>query len=216
MPFREKAYISDFFSLDSFKNFVLSASINEDLIKKYWTKLNSFGVKPFVVTPLGYATAIKFIEKNEDLKTFAFLHINDFEYTLVLVHNRQPCKVRFFDASLFVTTKKIAIAIKQTIIGFKQRTDKDLELKFDLLVILNETMQQDLSSGFSLKDLDNESKDKTYFLAVDEFEENLGENQKVKIIKSKPLLEDMSPDKNIKYLFNFCKGKYSTNSFKAI
>ena len=192
LPLINEAYISDFHLLDIKKelNFILSASIVESQVNKYFLKLGNFGIKPLVVTPGGYAAAINFIGENNSVSTFAFLHIADSEITLVLIINRKPFTVRTFSTSLY-SPENFAICIKQTIIGFNQRTGTDTV--FDIFVNF---------------DGNNSEAERIYNSLEIKHKPGI-----ISKINSSTLLIGISPDKKIKHLFNFCQGQYGTNSF---
>jgi general secretion pathway protein L len=192
LPVNNEEYISDFHMLDNGKesNPILSASIAEVQVKKYFLKLGSFGIKPLIITPGGYAAAISFLRENKNISTFVFLYVADAEITLVLVNNRQPCMVRSFASSLY-SSEDLAKCIKQTIMGFNQRTGTDIS--FDIFVgsdgdnpgaelIFNDLKRKKLSQVRSK-------------------------------INSNTLLSGISPGKTVKFLFNFCQGDYGSSSF---
>lgn len=189
LPAVDKDYVSDFhmdfFGESGESNMVLTASISESVIEKYFLKLEGFKIKPLIITHCGYAAAIGFLKKQKNASTFAFLHINDGENTLVLVNNKKPCAVRTLPVSNS-SPEQLALFVKQTIMAFNQKIMADLV--FDVFVS---------SDGY-------DSKTEAVFSALGKTSE---------IIPSNPLLLNISPDKPGKYLLNFCKGKYGTDSF---
>ncbi|MCD4736128.1 MAG: hypothetical protein K8R53_08805 [Bacteroidales bacterium] len=206
LPVVNETYISDFHMLDTSggSNLILSASIVESQVEKYFLKLGGFGIKPLIIAPGGYAASVEFLKERKDISRFVFLHITDSGNTLVIVNNRKPCAVRTFLPSL-TSPEELAMSVKQTIIGFNQRTGTDLS--FDVFVS---------------SDKDN-SKIEHIYNALEktlEYQSRLGSVeqgvQKAMIqekIDSNALLLSISPDKTVKYQFNFCKGKYGTSSF---
>ncbi|MDX2439446.1 MAG: hypothetical protein QNK40_02760 [Desulfobacterales bacterium] len=192
LPVISQAYISDFHLLAIGKesNLILSASIVEATVEKYFLKLGSFGIKPLLVTPAGYSSAIGFLRENKDVSTFAFLHVADLEITLVLVNNLKPSAVRAFFVSQY-SPEEFAVCVKQTIMGFNQRTGSDI--LFDIFVH---------SHG------DNLVADRIYTVLKTKYQTGL----RVKTDATAQLLS-MSPDKRVKYLFNFCQGQYGSSSF---
>ncbi len=192
LPVISQAYVSDFHLLtaDKASNQILSASIVEVTVEKYFLKLGSFGIKPLLVTPSGYAAAIDFLRENKDISTFAFLHVADFEITLVLVNNRKPSAVRTFLASQY-SPEAFSICVKQTIMGFNQRTGSDI--LFDIFVN---------------SDGDNLAAEQIYTVLKTKYQTGA----RVKTDATAQLLT-MSPDKRVKYLFNFCQGQYGSSSF---
>lgn len=192
LPVVSQAYISDFhlLAIEKESNLILSASIVEATVEKYFLRLGSFGIKPLLVTPGGYAAAIGFLKENKDISTFAFLHVSDFEITLVLVNNRIPSTVRAFLASQY-SPEEFAVCIKQTFLGFNQRTGSDV--LFDIFVH---------SHG------DNLASDRIYTVLKTKYQTVL----RVKTDSTAQWLS-LSPDKRVKYLFNFCQGQYGSSSF---
>ncbi len=192
LPFVNETYISDFHMLDilSESNLILSASIAESLVEKYFLKLDSFGIKPLIITPFEYSAAIAFLREHENISTFGFLHFSDSDNTFVLVHNKKPCIVRTFSSRSY---EDIAISVKQTIIGFNQRTG--LDISFDIFISSDE-------NDFKSEDIYNT------------LEKVLGYRSELNpTIDSNALLTSISPHKPIKHMLNFCKGKYGTSSF---
>ncbi len=194
LPAVNETYISDFYMLDvsSESNLILSASIVESQVEKYFSTLGSFGIKPLMITPDGYAAAVEFLQEHKDMAPFIFLHIRDTGNTLVLVNNRKPCAVRTFLPALN-SPEELAISVRQTIIGFNQRTGTDIS--FDIFI----------SSDKDDPEIQNiyNSLEKTLGYPP-------GPGSK---IDSNALLLNISPDKITKYQFDFCKGKYGTRSF---
>nr|MDA3787365.1 hypothetical protein [Desulfobacula sp.] len=192
LPVINETYISDFHMLDIEKesNFILSASIVEARVGKYFLKLRSFGIKPLIVTPGGYAAAIGFLRENKEIATFAFLHVADSEITLVLVYNRKPCTVRTFLVSQY-SPEDFAIYVRQTIMGFNQRTGVDI--LFDIIVSSDEGSPE---------------AERIYIALEAKYQPIL----RLKI-NSNAVLLNISPDKTVKYLFNFCQGQYGSSSF---
>lgn len=192
LPVISQAYISDFHLLtaDKASNLILSASIVEATVEKYFLKLGSFGIKLLLVTPSGYAAAIGFLREHKDISTFALLHVADFEITLVLVHNRKPSAVRTFLTSQY-SSEEFSVCVKQTIMGFNQRTGSDI--LFDIFVN---------------SDGDNPAADHIYTVLKTKYQTG----SRVKTDATAQWLT-MSPDKRVKYLFNFCQGQYGSNSF---
>lgn len=192
LPVINEGYISDFHILDIEKeqNFILSASIVETQVDRYFLTLSSFGIKPLIVTPGGYAAVIDFLQENKDLSTFAFLHVAAAEITLVLVVNRKPFTVRTFSTALY-PPENFDICLKQAIMGFNQRTGSDIF--FDIFVS---------------SDGDNPEAERIYNVLETNYKSILRSK-----ISSEAVLLNISPDKTVKYLFNFCQGPYGSSSF---
>ncbi|MCP3871742.1 MAG: PilN domain-containing protein [Desulfobacteraceae bacterium] len=209
LPGTNQTYISDFHMLDmpeepSESNLILSASIDESCVEHYFSKLGTLGIKPLIITPIGYAAAVLFLKERKDISTFAFLHISECEITLVLVNNRKPCVVRTF-SSLDTSPDTLAIWVKQTMIGFNQRTGANLS--FDIFVSADEESQD---AGHIYSALE---KTLEYQAGLRSVEQGIQKALIQEKINSTALLLSISPDKTVKYLFNFCKGKYGTSSF---
>jgi len=192
LPLINEAYISDFHMLDIGKesNLILSASIVEAQIEKFFLKLDSFGIKPLIVTPGGYASAISFLRENKNIPSFVFIHVRDSEITLVLVNNGQPCAVRRFVSSLN-SSEDLDTCIKQTIMGFNQRIGVDI--LFDIFISSEE-------ENLEAERIYNALKRKDFPRL----------QQK---IDSTDSLVNISPDKAGAYLLNFCQGSYGSSSF---
>jgi len=200
LPGTDEAYISDFHILDSAddSNLILSASIAESLVEKIFLKLAEYTIVPKIITPLGYAAAIGFLSESSKLKEpeklsdFAFLHATDYEITLVLIKTRKPCAIRTIP-NHNISSDNLAVMVEQTIIGFNQRTGKNTF--FDTIVCMDEdTHNADQISNA--------------------FETNLAARFEpgIKLYPNTMLL-NISPEKTVQYLLNFCRGKYAASSF---
>ncbi|WP_457551871.1 PilN domain-containing protein [Desulfobacula sp.] len=143
-----------------------------------------------IVTLGGYANAINFLQKNKDTSNFVFLHVADYEITFVLVTNRTPCTVRTFSTALY-SPENLTLSVEQSIMAFNQKTGADIS--FDIY----------LSS-----DEDNPEAKHIYNALKTKYQ-----NLKIKKINSNDFLINLSPDKTVKHLFNFCQGQYGTSSF---
>jgi len=206
LPGINETYISDFHMLSgsSESNLILCAAIVESQVEKYFLKLGSFGIRPRVITPNGYATAVGFLSERKDITTFAFLHITDCEITLVLVNNRKPCTVRVLMAS-GISPEDLAISVKQIIIGFNQRTGNDIS--FDIFVSCDE---HNLKTDSIYTALETTLEYQSRLRSAEQGVQKALTQEK---INSNAVLLNISPDKTVKYQFNFCKGKYGTSSF---
>ena len=203
LPHNNETSISDFHMLEftndtKDSNLILSASIAEALIEKYFLILHEYDITPLVVTPLGYAAAIGFLletsksKKNNKFTDFAFVYVNDQEITLVLIQNRQPCAIRTISNSN-ISSDHLAVMVEQTVIGFNQRSG--FETFFNIHVCMDENTQN-------------------HAHILNAFETNLKPPYLPGVkLNSNALLSNISLNKNEKYLFNFCKGKYGSSSF---
>lgn len=206
LPYHNKIAISDFHMLkftnspnaQDASNLIFSASIDQSLIEQYFLKLKEYDIAPLIITPLGYAAAIGFLIEISKLKEFnkltdfAFLHITDHEITLVLMQNRQPCAIRTI-ANSNISSDHLAIMVEQTIIGFNQRAGQKTFFYIHVCMDENTRNHEQILNAFET-DLKN-----PYMPGVK--------------LNSNALLSNITLDKNEKYLFNFCKGKYGSSSF---
>ncbi len=206
LPYNNQTSISDFHMLDFAKdpfeskdsNFILTASIAEALIEKYFSKLHEYNITPLMITPIGYTAAIGFLfetSRSKELNKvtdFAFLHVTDHDITLVLIQNRVPCAIRTISNS-HISSDRLAVMVEQTIIGFNQRAG--FEFFFDIHVCM---------------DVNTRNHDQI----INAFETKLKYPHMPKgQLNSNTLLSNISLYKNEKYLFNFCIGKYASTSF---
>lgn len=206
LPAVNEEYISDFHILDieTGLNWILSATIPESRVKNYFSTLDRFNIKPQIIAPGGYAAAVEFLKEHKDISTFVFLHVTDSGNTLVLVNNRKPCVVRTFLPSL-ISPEELAGSVKQTIMGFNQRTG--IDILFDIFVSSDEdNPKTDRIYNALKKTLDHKS-------GLKSVEQGIQKALIQEKIKSDALLLNISPDSSVKYLFNFCKGKYGPSSF---
>ncbi|MBC2704557.1 PilN domain-containing protein [Desulfobacula sp.] len=196
LPGVNENHISDFHMLDIEKdsNWVLSASIAESRVKNYVTTLERFNIKPRIIAPGGYAAAVEFLKTHKDTSPFVFLHVADSGTALVLVNNQKPCVVRTFPPSL-ISPEALAESVKQTIMGFNQKTG--IDISFDVFVSSDEASAETERIYTALKKIPGHTS-------------GPGSQKK---IKSDALLLNISPDRSVKYLFNFCRGKYGSGSF---
>jgi general secretion pathway protein L len=207
LPYNNEPCITDFHML-GFTNssdeskLILSASITQSLVEKYFLKLDEYDITPSMITPIGYAAAIGFLSMTlklnelKSLSTFAFLYACDSEITLILIKEKKPCAVRTI-ANYNISSDRLAVFVEQTIIGFNLRTGE--KNYFDVVVGMDENIHNgnQISNAFVIKP-----------------GTNLGNRaQSGMKFDSNVLLSHISSEKPAQYLFNFCKGKYGTNSF---
>lgn len=204
LPYADENYISDFhrIGIDDNSNLILTASFLESQIKKYVSKLDDLGIKPVIITPGGYASVLSFLKERKELSSFIFLHRTKSETTLVIVVNRKPCMVRAFSA-LQSGPGKLAAAVRQSILGFRQRTGIDPVFN---VFIYSDGDNQETKEICSALDhhLENPSRLRSVEIPCERIQEN---------VSSKSLLSAITPETQMKYLFNFCKGKYGAYSF---
>lgn len=208
LPNDDQICISDFYRIgvkDKNKdkdNLILTASFPELKIKTYVSKLKDLKIKPVIITPTGYAAVVSFLKERKDLSSFLFLYVTKGEYTLVIVVDRQPCMVRAFSTVRY-GPDQLATALKQSILGFRQRTC--LDLLFDVFIWVP---------------ADN-PKTKEIFNAIDDFLEyqfglSSGKQGVAPVqenVSSTSLLSSIKPESRMQYLFNFCRGEYGASSF---
>lgn len=206
LPVINETYISDFHFIDYLNesNLFLTASIEESRIEKYFLKLESIGIKPLIIAPGGYCAAVRLLEERNDISTAALVFVTDSEMTLVLVMNKKPCFVRSF-STLLISPEDLALSVNQTIIGFNQRTG--LGRVFDVFVstdgdnhysnLLYTALEKIIDCRTALTDID----------------QDVQRAPVLEKINSSDALASITPNHTVKYLFNFCQGKYGTNSF---
>ncbi len=197
MPISDVDYISDFHVLDNYNEAypILSASIDESTVDQYFSTLERFGIKPVIITPTGYAAAVEFLKLQTENSNFAFLHVSNYQMTLVVVSNEKPYIVRSFGTENLLV-RDIAKTIRQTLVGFSQRTG--IQENFELFICSDE----DGSAHSPIYEA---------FDTIMEYEQKVAPNRYK--IEAEGLLCSISPEKKSKYLFNFCKGEYGTSSF---
>lgn len=206
LPYGNKTHISDFhrLNLENNADMILTASVLESDIETYFSTLGRYDIRPVIITHKGYAVVAGFLEDNTEVSTGIFIHIADHIGTLVLVKDRKPCMVRVFNAGQN-DPETFAASVNQTVIGFEQRTG--LVAAFDVFV-------------------SSEEDDQTIDLLYDALERSSESAPWLKIVESKAqktltrmkfdgtsLLSKVVPGKRIKYLFNFCEGRYGPRSF---
>lgn len=206
MPVSNESYISDFHMLNTSgeTNSILSASYPESEISKYFTKLEQIGIKPAIISPKGYAVAVSFLKQHPENSNFIFLYINKDEVTIVLVREKTPCSVRTLPA-LQNSQDSVANAVMQTLTGFNQHTG--IETRFDLFVCCDD---DSFDTGQIYETFEKNS---NAFNNLGSLEQQIEKSTERRTITSNDLLSGISPDRNLKYLMNFCKGSYSTSSF---
>ena len=207
LPGNDQGYVSDFHLLDipGDENLILSGSIAEAAIESYFTALACFKIQPRIIAPKGYAAAAGFLHQRKDISTFAFVYLAPYETALVLVNNRIPCAVRSFPPAVRASGDTLADAVRQTIIGFNQRTG--VQVAFDVVVCVDEKFSY---ADMVCHALEIKLADQAGLRPVDE---GCQKGPVVEIVRPDSLLSDITPDKPVRYLFNFCKGKYGASSF---
>ncbi len=206
LPTSTETYISDFHFLNQQADLsmILTASIAEARIEPYFLKLGSFGIRPKMITPAGYAGAVTFLKDHPQISDFGFLHITEDRVALILIHNRKPWAVRTLPAS-FQSAEALAACVHQTITGFCQKTGEDIA--FDLIVGFDQNL---LGMDGFLNTLQNALAGK---MRQGTLNPDALNNQSLQAIDINELLMTVSPNDTEDCLVNFCKGKYSSTSF---
>ncbi|MFO7912421.1 MAG: PilN domain-containing protein [Desulfotignum sp.] len=207
LPGNDHGYVSDFHLLDipGDENLILSGSIAQTAVESYFTALACFKIQPRVIAPKGSAAAAGFLHQQKDISTFAFVYLAPYEAALVLVNNRIPCAVRTFSPAVRASGDLLADAVRQTIIGFNQRTG--VQVAFDVVLCVDETFSQ---ADMVCHALEIKLADQAGLRPV---EAGCQKGPAVEIVRPGSLLSDILPDKPVRYLLNFCKGKYGASSF---
>ncbi|MFA5903123.1 MAG: hypothetical protein WC836_04245 [Desulfobacula sp.] len=200
LPISNEMYISDFHLLDQQgeQSIILTASISESRVETYFQKFESYGIKPKIISPKGYAGAIAFLREHPHITDFVFLYITEERISLVLIYNRKPWIVRTVPGS-FRSVETLAACLHQTITGFSQKTGEDTG--FDLVMGFDQDIPD--TDGFS-EALQNAQPSSSLEIQRD---------QKFHTIDINELLMTVTPDNTGDGLVNFCKGKYSSTSF---
>jgi general secretion pathway protein L len=207
LPGNDEAYLSDFHLLDTpgDENLVLSGAIAETVVASYFTALACFNIHPRVIAPKGYAAVTGFLQQRKEISSFVFIYLARYESALVLVNNRIPSAVRTFSPGVRASGESLAAAVRQTIIGFNQRTG--VQVAFDIILCMDEKSS---SADMISHALETKLADLAGLRPVDA---GCQKGPVVEIISPDGLLSDIVPDKHVRYLFNFCRGKYGASSF---
>lgn len=207
LPHSKKDYLSDFhmLNIDGKPHPILTASVLESDIEALFSGLKKYNIKPVIITHKGYAAALDFLKAHTDVTSCLFLYMTHTAHTLVLVINQTPCVVKVLSAHQS-SPETLVTSITRTIIGFEQRTgvktDVDLFIRTDGS---GEDIEK-IKDGFK-----NASKVPSQLKPIEpEIHTPLIQE---KTNETPALLSHILPDKKIKYLFNFCKGKYGASSF---
>jgi len=205
MPVPDTAYVSDFFTQEfqfvQDQHPILTASIEESMIGQLVSCLKQFKIFPCVITPLGYASAVCFLEQKKEGSDFVFIHIARCDITLTLVANRKPVMLRSF-ASTDSTPEIIARQTLRTILGFRQRSGS--KIVFDVFVAAPESLQNTPEIMAALHIIVAQQSD---------FEQVVPRSPLVEMVDSKKILSFISPDRKPDFLLNFCKGQFRSDSF---
>lgn len=197
LPLSSVPYLSDFhlLSLNRSPGLILSASLPEETVEDYFETLKEFKIRPVAVMPRGYTAAVCFMGLKNAIDQFMFAHICEGHLTLTVIHKGIPCLVRHFGIDS-LTGKEICEQIRKTIAGFQQRTGID--------------------EGFELyisSDDEPEARQTEIYQAFDEMLEDRDIRPNRFRIESEGLICQVTPQKKIKWAFDFCKGRFKRSSF---
>ena len=137
LPFSDQNFLSDFIVIDSSLKTtnILTASIPESIIQKYFNSLNKFGIKSGFITPSGYASANYFLKKKD--KKFAntvFLDIQDNNLILLITQKNIIYCIRCIP----IYNKDFIIqSLYQTIMGLRQKLGFNLIFEQCLITSYN-------------------------------------------------------------------------------
>ncbi len=204
LPHADENYISDFHRLgiDDNSNLILTASFLESQIKKYVSKLDDLGIKPVIITPGGYAAALCFLKERKELSSFIFLHLSKSENILVIVVDRKPCMVRAFSTAQY-ESGQLATAVKQSVLGFRQRTGIDPVFNVFIYSAIDNQKTKEICTAFD-HHLEYPTGLRSGELPCELIQKKASQRS---------ILSAITPETRMKYLFNFCKGKYGAYSF---
>lgn len=205
LPYGNRTYISDFhrLGLKDSSNLILTASVPESDLETYFSVLGRYGIKPSIITHKGYAAAVTFLKHRPEVSSCIFIHVTPQAYTLVLVKDKKPCMTRVFKTAS-CSPENLVVSINRTILGFEQKTG--LVSAFDIFVSSEDNDLCNRIYDALERSQDNQSR----LSAAEQGGEKISAPQKT---DGASLLTEIVPGKKIKFLFNFCKGRYGSSSF---
>ncbi len=196
LPQADESYVSDFRVLKTSGRTghypVLTASVPESDIETIFTGLSRLGIRPSIIAPRGYASAIGFMAQQPQLNSFVFVDAGQHEVCITLVEDQYPVMVRTFQIHSF-DSGVIGSELKKTIVGYSQRTGSTV--KFDIF----------MSSA-------NTDNDHTpVYQALSQAGENVFGT--LNIFHPSENLPRLSPHREPRFLLNFCRGRFGKDSF---
>ncbi|THB74363.1 MAG: hypothetical protein D3926_21985 [Desulfobacteraceae bacterium] len=150
LPLEQASYITDVLLPDrkgrdsGFD--VITASVVQARIDQMVSGLSDIGIRPMIITPKGYASAVGFLHQHPDEQSFAFLLADPWEITLTLFENRKPVMIRSFhpgSSQGLLEAAHIAREVENTIKGYLFRTGTDSRFR---LFIYSSDIKQDLDA----------------------------------------------------------------------
>ncbi len=214
LPSPDTGIVFDFHSLDIGEdevNWILSASMDEHHMETWSSVLAGYGIQLKRVTPVGCALAAAFLAERKDVSSFAFVHIMEAEGCLVLVKDRVPSYVRVF-SSAGLTSEQIALLVRQTILGFNQRTG--IQNSFDMFFcpdgypVDDVALENALGSAAAHAAAPVQSEAPLAKSLANAFPVPVSEK-----VGAQALMNSIRPDQPVKYGFDFCQGKFKASSF---
>lgn len=199
LPSDDDIYISDFIKTDlkGDSSLIFTASLRESLIENYFAILGKYHIRPEIIAPLGYSAAAAYLRQTGAGENLIFVYADDDEISVVFVKDRKPCFIRTI-ANSNVSAYRLAVLIEQTVIGLEQRTGEKTD--FEIFVCMEQNIKDADKIMGAFESGPKADLDKT------------GPDLKNRSYPE-TLLLSMAPGRNDRLLFNFCKGKYGTDSF---
>ncbi|OQY00802.1 MAG: hypothetical protein B6I26_05855 [Desulfobacteraceae bacterium 4572_130] len=204
LPFSDQNFLSDFIVLNSSLQTtnILTASIPESIIKKYFDSLKKFGIKSGFITPSGYASANYFLKKKDEKFTnTVFLDIRDNNIVLIIAQKNVIIYIRCI--SIYHEDFMIQ-SIEQTIMGIRQKFGSNL------------IFEQCLITSYSKKnDAFCEKIEKTLRCPVKyaDFKDMFMEFVNSEFSMFSNALSAAVISTETKSSLNFCQGQYALDSF---
>lgn len=196
LPLADESYVTDFKvpkipgRRDQYP--VLTASIPEPDIQKIFTGLTNLGLRPVIITPGGYASAVCFMQQHPDFRSFAFVDVGRREVSITLVEDQNPVMVRTFNIDSF-NAAVIGAELKRTVMGYSHRTGSTTGLK---VFVASFYTGLDHSPVFqALGDLTRH------------------DVESMVVLDPADRLTGLSPNREISGLLNFCRDKFGKEGF---
>lgn len=210
LPTGTETYVSDFQILDYLddQTLILAASLPEPRIEAYFNTLGTYGIRLRIISLSGYFQTIAFLKDHPRINDAVFLYVLEDKTALILIHDRSLWAFRSLPRPLASPDPEtpLALAIHQTITGFRQKTGKDIH--FDLIIGFDQGVPQ--PEGFPDK-LEKALQHMQSPIAPGLDSQIVGLS--VQTLVPDEWLTVITPDDAAVCKINFCKGKYSSASF---
>ena len=215
LPQAESDFLTDFSVLkqrfEPAQHLIFSASISEHKMEALFQDLSSMGIAPKMVTPRGYAQAKVFMEQDKALTDLLYVHACKESYTLTLFKDSLPLAVRSVRISTIPSPDVLAREIQTILTSAWLRAGMDATSLAAISIFIQQSYDMALDSKTDVQALTDRTNEKLEQIKIADQQIPNARTQ-----EHQAWYHTISANRLPDSLFNFCFGKYKTDSFLTL